>query len=109
MTGSRDVASPSYILAFASLALLRRSLGLETTALVEEMLEPDQVARLMAAADSEPEKGFGELARERGVLGVPELDYLRAVREEGTYSQAKLSRARSRLLEALKRERHGTL
>lgn len=77
-------------------------LRLETVALVEGMLEPAEVARVLEDADRADGVGFGELARRQGYLTRSELQRLRDARNRERYSEAELSRARMSLLYRLK-------
>ncbi|MFB6241097.1 MAG: hypothetical protein ABEJ46_06035, partial [Gemmatimonadota bacterium] len=49
--------------------MVPRDLRIGTVAIVQGMLEPSDVSRIMSMQDRQPEKPFGELAVEAGVAG----------------------------------------
>lgn len=72
-------------------------LRLGTVAIVENVLEPEQVSKVLAAQEREPEKKFGELAVEAGMIDDDQVDRLLEIQQRGVYSRAKVQSAKARL------------
>lgn len=81
-----------------------RDLRIGTVAVVEGLLEPKEVSRVMSVQERKPDKPFGEIAVQMGLLRPDQAEELLEVKETGLFSKRKLSRARTKLRSFLGRE-----
>lgn len=79
--------------------LIPRRLALGTVAIVRGMLEPSEVAQILLKQRQQPDRRFGELAIERGLLTALQLEVLLRVQQKGLFTDTELEVARSRLQE----------
>lgn len=77
--------------------MVPRDLRIGTVAIVQGILEPNDVSRVMSLQERQPDKPFGELAVEAGLLDPEQVEDLLEVQETGLYSQRKLKQAKSKL------------
>lgn len=77
--------------------MVPRDLRIGTVAIVQGMLQPSDVSRIMSMQERQPERPFGELAVEAGLLEPEQVEELLEVQETGLYSQRKLKQAKSKL------------
>lgn len=77
--------------------MVPRDLRIGTVAIVQGMLDPSDVSRIMSMQERQPERPFGELAVEAGLLEPEQVEELLEVQETGLYSQRKLKQAKSKL------------
>lgn len=77
--------------------MVPRDLRIGTVAIVQGMLEPSDVSRIMSMQERRPERPFGELAVEAGLLEPEQVEELLEVQETGLYSQRKLKQAKAKL------------
>lgn len=78
-----------------------RNLRIGTVAVVEEALEPREVSRIMSIHERKPQKTFGDVAVEMGLLDRDQVEELLEIKETGLYSKRKLTSAKARLREFL--------
>ena len=84
--------------------LVPRQYKLGTVAVVERILTPGEVARVLAVQDRHPGRQFGDIAMELGLLTEAELEQLLETQREGLYRPEAISRAR-RDLKQFRREK----
>lgn len=77
--------------------MVPRELRIGTVAIVEGALEPDDVSRVMAMQDRRPDRPFGELAVEAGLLTPSRVEELLEMQRTGLYSRRRLKQAKSKL------------
>lgn len=77
--------------------MVPRDLRIGTVAIVQGVLEPSDVSRVMSMQERRPEKPFGELAVEAGLMEPGQVEKLLEVQETGLYSRRKLKQAKSKL------------
>ena len=84
--------------------LVPRQYKLGTVAVVERVLTPGEVARVLAVQDRHPDRQFGDIAADLGLISQSELDDLLETQREGLYRPEAISRAR-RDLKKFRREK----
>jgi len=84
--------------------LVPRHYKLGTVAVVEETLTPEEVARVLAVQDRQPDRKFGDIAVGLDLVSESELDQLLEVQEQGLYHPEDIGRARRELKEYRRRK-----
>ena len=84
--------------------LVPRHYKLGTVAVVEETLTPEEVARVLAVQDRQPDRKFGDIAVGLDLVSESELEQLLEVQEQGLYHPEDISRARRELKEYRRRK-----
>lgn len=74
--------------------LVPRQYKLGTVAVVERVLSPGEVARVLAVQDRHPGRQFGDIALELDILSQAQLDKLLETQQQGLYRPEAISRAR---------------
>lgn len=74
--------------------LVPRQYKLGTVAVVERVLTPGEVARVLGVQDRHPDRQFGDIARDLDILTAAELEDLLETQREGLYRPEAISRAR---------------
>ena len=74
--------------------LVPRQYKLGTVAVVQRVLAPGEVARVLAVQDRQPDRRFGDIAVDLGLLTESELEELLETQKEGLYRPEAISRAR---------------
>lgn len=74
--------------------LVPRQYKLGTVAVVERVLTPGEVARVLAVQDRHPDRQFGDIAVDLELLTASELEDLLETQREGLYRPEAISRAR---------------
>lgn len=88
--------------------LVPRQYKLGTVAVVERVLTPGEVARVLAVQDRHPERQFGDIARELDIITEAELQELLETQQQGLYRPEAISRAR-RDLQKFRRQKAAEL
>lgn len=76
---------------------VRRHFALGTVAIIRDVMEPAEISRILIEQRKRPERGFGELAVEMGLLSENELESLLRAQQEGQFTQEEIRTARQRL------------
>ena len=76
---------------------LPRHFALGTVAIIRELLEPEQVARVMLEQRHQPKLRFGEIAVELGFLTPPQVEELLVAQKDGLFTDHEIHEARVRL------------
>ncbi len=84
--------------------LVPRQYKLGTVAVVERALTPGEVAQVLGVQDRHPDRKFGDIAVDLGLLGESQLEELLETQREGLYRPEAISRAR-RDLQEFRREK----
>lgn len=74
--------------------LVPRQYKLGTVAVVERVLTPGEVARVLAVQDRHPDRQFGDIALKLDILTQAQLEDLLETQKEGLYRPEAISRAR---------------
>ncbi len=74
--------------------LVPRQYKLGTVAVVQRVLTPGEVARVLAVQNRDPDRQFGDIAVELNLLSATELEELLRIQRRGLYRPEAISRAR---------------
>lgn len=74
-----------------------RRFALGTVAIVRGVLSPDEVGRVLSEQRRRPDRRFGELALDLGLLDGETLERLLAAQREGVFGRSEIRAARERL------------
>lgn len=81
-----------------------RHFALGTVAIIKELMDPAEVARVILEQRRQPRLKFGELAVQLGFISEAQLEELLLAQKEGLFSQDEMSLARTRLQTYRERE-----
>jgi len=76
---------------------LPRHFALGTVAIIRELLEPEQVAKIMLEQRHQPKLRFGEIAVELGFLTPPQVEELLVAQKAGLFTDEEIHEARVQL------------